>query len=169
MENIKLYHHVSDRKYIDTIERKLLIPSSPFNSRVPESEWQKYAGNFSFPVARMNTCCFFEPNPENWREYGLFDLLMEEFAGGDYLLELSVNDNDKTPILVRDHSLHSPRKYGMPPQEWRKREKRDSRPDLREAWYQSTTPLRNYDRSFVCPEVLIPFPISLNNIKIIGE
>lgn len=86
MSDITLYHYVKEGKYVDTIERKLLIPTSPFNSRVSEGEWQRYASQFSFPVALMNTCCFFKQNPENWKEYGLFDLLIEEFSGGDYLL-----------------------------------------------------------------------------------
>ncbi len=169
MNNTFFYHYVTERKFKDVIERKLLVPSSPFNSKVPEKEWQDYARQFSFPVARLNTCCFFEPNPEKWREYGLFDLLMEEFSGGDHLLELTVSDEEKAPILVRDHSFHSPKKYDMLPQEWRKREKRDSRPELREAWYQSTTPLRAYDGSFICPEALIPYPISLNKIRVISK
>lgn len=120
-------------------------------------------------MARLTTCCFFERKPESWREYGLFELLMEEFAGGDHLLELTVSDEERNPILVRDHSFHSPRKYGMSPQEWRKREMRDSRLDLREAWYKSTTLLNDYDGDFICPEVLIPFPIFLGNIRVIGE
>jgi hypothetical protein len=161
-----LYHYLAESKYLDIIERKLLMPTSPFNSRIPENEWQKYSSQFTFSVSRMNTCCFFEQNPEKWKEYGLFDLLMEEFAAGDYLLRLIVEDNPESPLLIRDHSFHSPKKYGMSPQEWRKREQRDSRPDLREAWYQSTVPLRDYDGSYICPEVLIPFPISLDNIKV---
>ncbi len=169
MGNITLYHHVSERKYAEIAERKILVPSSQFNPRVAENEWQDYASQFPFPVARLNICCFFEPKPESWRGYGLFDLLMEEFAGGDHLLELTVADDETNPVLVRDHSFHSPKKYGMTPKEWRKREKRDSRPDLREAWYKSAVPLKDYGGGFVCPEVLIPFPISLNRIRAVGE
>lgn len=169
MENITLCHYVTNRKYMDIIKRKLLIPSSPFNSKISKNKWQGYARQFPFPVTRLNTCCFFESNPKNWEKYHLFELLMKEFAGGDYLLELTVSDNKKNPILVRDHSFHSPKKYGMSPKEWEKREKRNSRPDLRKAWYQSTALLKNYDGSFICPEVLIPFPILLNKIKIINK
>ncbi|MBS3116503.1 hypothetical protein J4421_02800 [Candidatus Woesearchaeota archaeon] len=169
MDKIKLYHYVTEDKYRSLLARKFLMPSAPFNSRILEREWEAYVRQFPFQVARLNTCCFFEPEPQSWREHGLFELLMEEFAGGDYLLEVTVSDEERSPILVRDHSFHSPKKYGMPLQEWRKREVRDSKSELREAWYQSTTPLRDYEGSFICPEVLIPFPISLNNIKIIGE
>ena len=167
MDNTTLYHYLTSKKYQSMLDSRILIPSAPFNSTVSEEQWGDYSQQFSFPITRLYTCCFLEPAPQNWKDYGLFELLMEEFAGGDYLLELHVSDEQKRPLLIRDHSFHSPKRYGKSPQDWRKREVRDSRPDLREAWYQSTTQLRNYGGNFICPEVLIPFSIEISNIKVI--
>lgn len=169
MDELTFYHHVGTEKYEGIARSGMLMPSAPFNPSIQEDEWSNYAHQFSFPVARLNTCCFFEPEPKSWKDYGLFDLLMEEFAGGDYLLELRVEDKKDLPILVRDHGFHSPKVYGKSPQEWRKRDVRNSRPDLRNAWHQSTTLLRDYDGDFICPELLIPFPISLNKIRVINK
>lgn len=170
MSIIRLFHYVTTKKYEDILAKQALIPSAPFNPRITDEEWDSYIHYFPFRVARFYTCCFFEPKPKSWEDYGLFELLMEEFAGGDYLLILNVlmGDEGDFPILVRDHSFHSPRSYGKSPQEWRKREIRDSRPDLRNAWYQSTVSLKDYDDIFICPEVLIPFKISLDKIKATG-
>lgn len=172
MNQILLYHYATIEKYKSIIKKEMLIPSAPFNSRIPENEWSNYIRQFSFPIAHLYTYCFFEPDPQSWRDYGLFELLMEEFAGGDYLLELSIflelEEERDFPILVRDHVFHSPKSYGKLPKEWKRREVRDSRPDLRNAWYQSTTPLRDYDSTFICPEILIPFTISLDKIKATG-
>ncbi|HLD79598.1 MAG TPA: hypothetical protein VJA18_03485 [Candidatus Nanoarchaeia archaeon] len=168
MDNILLYHYVTSKKYETVLEKGLLLPSAPFNPKVSGTQWNEYIKQFSFPVVQLYTCCFFEPEPQSWKEHGLFELLMEEFAGGDHLLELTIlEQNLSDPILVRDHSFHSPKNYDRSPQDWRKREVRDSRPVLREAWYQSTTQLRNYGGNFICPEVLIPFSIEISNIKVI--
>jgi len=163
------YHYLGEEKFQSTLKKKMLLPSAPFNSRVPEEQWEEYTSGFSFPVARLYTCCFFEQEPVSWKEYDLFDLLMEEFAGGDHLLGLDVGttESDEYPILVRDHNFHSPKKYGMSPQEWKKRKMRDSRPKLREAWYRSAIPLSEYSGSHICPEVLIPFGIEWDRIDIV--
>ncbi len=166
MSNITLYHYLSSKKYESMLEGGMLMPSAPFNSNVSEAQWEDYSHQFSFPVARLYTCCFLEPEPQSYRDYGLFELLMEEFSGGDHLLRLNISDEVETPLLIRDHSFHSPQKYEKSVQEWRRREIRNSRPELRQAWYQSTIPLRNYDGNFICPEVLIPFPIKISNIQI---
>jgi len=164
-----LYHYAVEEKFKRVIKQQALLPSAPFNSRISETDWQTYSHTFLFSVARLNICCFLELVPESWMEYGLFKLLMKEFAGGDHLLKITVSDDEKFPILVRDHSFHSPKKYGMKPTTWSERKNRDSRPDLREKWYRSTTLLSNYNGSFICPEVLIPFSVPLVNIKILGE
>ena len=164
MDKVIIYHYTREKKYLGMIKRGLFMPTSPFNSNIKEAEWLKYVTQFSFPVSRLNTCCFFEKNPKNWKEYGLF-----EFSGGDYLLEISIKDDKEQPILVRDHSFHSPKNYCMSPEEWRERKNRDSKPHLREAWYKSTIPLKDYNNNFICPEILVPFPISLNNIMIIEK
>jgi len=167
MATVTLYHYVTDKKYENIVKERSLVPSAPFNSKIPKEEWKDYAGKFPFLVARLYTCSFLESEPQSWKDYGLFELLMDEFAGGDHLLELTFSEEEKDLFLVRDHSFHSPKKYNLLPQEWRKREMRDSRPGLREAWYQSTTSLKDYDGSFICPEVLIPCPIPLDKIRVI--
>lgn len=162
-----LYHYSSAQKYSVVKEAGFLMPSAPFNSRIQDNEWASYIQRFPFPVARYYTCSFFEPRPAAWIEYGLFDLLMEEFAGGDILLELSIEDNQEMPVIVRDHKYHSPKEYGVSPDIWKKREVRDSRPDLRNKWYESAVPLKLYDLSFICPEVLIPFDVPLACVRIV--
>ena len=167
MSNITLYHYMASKKYQSMLDSRMLIPSAPFNSTISETQWDDYSRHFSFPIVRLYTCCFLELAPQNWKDYGLFELLMEEFSGGDHLLEFTISDQEKKPLLVRDHSFHSPKKYGQSVQEWRRREIRNSRPELREAWYRSTTRLSNYDGNFICPEVLVPFTIEMSDIKVV--
>lgn len=145
----------------------ILKPTSPFSPAVQDKEWEDYIKGFLFPVSRYNTCAFLESKPKSWVEYGLFDLLMEEFAGGDYLLRIAVDDNPEKPLIVRDHKYHSPKEYGCSPEIWRKREVRDSRPDLRKKWLESAVPLSDYESNYVCPEVLIPFDVPMSQIKAI--
>ena len=91
---------------------------------------------------------------------------MEEFAGGDLLLKLSIEDNPTSPLIVRDHKFHSPKEYGYPPEIWKKKEIRDSRPDLRNKWYESAVPFQEYNGNYICPEILIPFNIQLDDVTI---
>ncbi len=164
MENITLYHYVSEKKYQQIQKDKFIKPSAPFNSKILDKKWDEYVKRFSFPLARLYTCTFFEPEPKAWQEYGLFDLLMEEFAGGDLLLKISVEDNSTHPIIIRDHRFHSPKEYGYPPEIWKKREIRNSKPNLRKKWYESVVPIQEYDGNYICPEILIPFKIPLDNV-----
>lgn len=164
-----LYHYVFEEKYRKIQKEGTLKPSAPFNPRIPDKEWEKYSKRFSFPISKLYICCFSEPMPKSWIEYGLFNLLMEEFAGGDLLLELRLEDNHSSPILVREHKFHSPKAYGYPPKIWRERKIRDSRPDLRSKWYESAIPLHQYNDTYICPEILIPFDIPLEKITIQKE
>lgn len=166
MRTITLYHYVSRQRRNEIKKNKALVPLTPFNPLISGKVWHSYAGQFSFPIARFYSCHFFEPLPRTWVEYGLFDLLMKEFAKGDYLLKSKVTDNPACPILVRDHKFHSPKEYEVTPEIWQKKEVRNSRPDLRNKWHQSVIPLRNYTGQYACPEVLVGFPIPLNQIAI---
>lgn len=161
-----LYHYISKAEHEELRRRKILIPTSPFNPRIKDDEWKAYIKRFGFPVSRHYICTFFKEKPESWVRYGLFDLLMEEFAGGDFLLKITTDDDPDNPILVRDHKFHSPREYGCSPEVWRNRKIRDSRPDLRDKWYESAIKLSDYNGSYICPEVLIPFSVPLDRIKI---
>lgn len=169
MKNITLYHYVSREKFSRIQKEKILTPTAPFNSGIPDEDWLDYTKQFPFPLARYYTCCFFEPSPEGWKEYGLFDLLMEEFSGGDYLLKFQIESDSPLPILVRDHKFHSPKEYGFSPEKWRKRKVRNSRPDLRQKWYDSTLTLQEYKCGYVCPEVLVPFEVPLAEIEFISQ
>lgn len=166
---LSLYHYASQEKFERFQKEKELKPTAPFNPRITDEEWSSYVKKFPFPIAKRYTCAFFEPEPSSWKEYGLFDLLMEEFAGGDYLLELLVEDDKEVPILVRDHAFHSPKAYGVSSEVWRQRAVRDSHPELREKWLASTICLRDYQENYVCPEVLIPSTILLERIAVVGQ
>lgn len=163
---VTLYHYLSSHKWKTVQETGFLQPTGPFNSGISSQEWGEYSIQFPFPVSEKNTFCFLEQNPPSWHEYGLFDLLMKEFSGGDKVLELNVDSSFMAPLLIRDHSFHSPKMYGCSPGEWQKREVRNSRPDLREKWCRSTIPLSQYAGNFICPEVLVPFPVPLDKIKL---
>ncbi len=162
---MKLYHYTSEKNWKKIKDEGVLRMATRFNPRIKKEDWLKYTLKFNFPIADHYTCSFFEPEPKNWKEYGLFDLLMEEFAVGDYLLELNIEDESTYPIIVREHKFHSPKEYGMSVSKWRKRKNRDSKPHLREKWYNSAVLLKNYDNTFICPEILIPFNIYLKDIK----
>lgn len=161
---ITLYHYASQKKYEKLCREGFVKPTSPFNPRIRDEDWGKYIKRFGFPVSKYYTCTFLEPKPKAWAEYGLFDLLMEEFASGDYLLKMMVADNPSNPIIVREHKHHSPKEYGFPPEIWRRREIRDSRPDLREKWCNSAIPLSRYSNNYICPEFLIPYCVPLEQV-----
>ncbi|MBI4151960.1 hypothetical protein HY496_03235 [Candidatus Woesearchaeota archaeon] len=164
---ITLYHYLSDKKLQRLQECHSLHPTAPFNADVPEEQWSVYAARFPFPVSPLNTFCFLERNPPSWHGAGLFQLLMEEYAGGEHLLQLNIYDDPDKPILVRDHYFHSPCSYGFSPDEWKKRPVRSSRPDLKEQWYDSAILLAQYPNNYVCPEILVPFPISEQQTRVI--
>ena len=163
---IELYHYISKEKYERIKQESFLRPSAPFNSKITNKKWEEYTQRFEFPITQYYICTFLEQEPQQWKEYGLFGLLMKEFSGGDLILKLKVEDNNKFPILVRDHMHHSPKEYGLLPEVWKRREMRDSRPDLREKWYNSTVQLKDYNENYVCPEILIPFAVRFENISI---
>jgi hypothetical protein len=163
---VNLYQYISKAKHDELMRDGVLKPTAPFNPRVSNKDWGGYIKRFRFPVSRFYSCAFFDPKPDFWIEYGLFDLLMEEFAGGEFLLKIITEDNINNPIIVRDHKYHSPKEYGCAPKIWRNRNVRDLRPDLRDKWYESAVLLSNYDGSYICPEVLIPFSIPLHQIRV---
>jgi hypothetical protein len=126
---ITLYHYLSRGKYQRVTDEAALKPTAPFNPRIREEEWEEYIGRFQFPIMKRYICACLEECPSNWKDYGLFELLKGELAGGDHLLELRVEDDGNAPILVRDHKFYSPKAYGVKPQVWNKREVQDSKPD----------------------------------------
>ncbi len=165
MSGLLVYHYATKGKVQRAFERQELEPSAPFNTQVPADEFEIYSRQFPFTVSRLNIFCLLEPTPEGWKGYGLLELLLENATGRDHLLELAVSDEG---LLIRDHGLHSPKAYGMLPQEWSRREMRDSRPDLREAFYRSTVLLRDYPGGFACPEILVPFPVPISQVRIVS-
>ncbi|MBS3139553.1 hypothetical protein J4479_00975 [Candidatus Woesearchaeota archaeon] len=157
---ITVYHYLSDQKLRRIVEQGFLEPIAPFNSHLAEEHWNDYIKQFPFPVVRKYIFAFFQPEPTSWKEFGLFDLLKEETAG-DRLLEIALQDDLPVPVLVREHKFHSPKEYGCSPEEWKKPEIRNSRPELREQWYSSAVTLNSYNFAFICPEVLVPIFIPL--------
>lgn len=161
-----VYHYTSAEKYQKICEERILKPLSKFNVKLPDADWDEYSKKFAFPLQKFYVCTLFEQRPKNWVEWGLLDLSLDGFNAGSLLLEINADDGLLSEAVVREHKFHSPKEYGFPPEVWKQREVRDSRPELRKNWYDSAVLFRDYTGDYVCPELLLPTEVRLEDIVV---